>query len=182
MSVSKVYRCLGDWICVIPCQSCHSRPEHTSLSDGNLGCCWCVAAEPTGPKLNNIASLYTHNLCVSIIVILAFILDSVLLKFLEILYDVPSMTCNIMEAYKGDHLSNIVVYESENKQSNMGWVRIRSLFLSRACFMQQRWSETPQIVTTEWHISSPSFRWRLLLPTIFLITVWFILYYFPHLQ
>ena len=31
--------------------------------------------------------------------------------FLGISYHIPSMTCNVMEAYEGEHLSHIVVYE-----------------------------------------------------------------------
>ena len=44
---------------------------------------------------------------------LTFTLDIVLVGLLEISYHIPSMTCKVMEAYKGEHLSNIIVYEFE---------------------------------------------------------------------
>jgi hypothetical protein len=54
-----------------------------------------------------------HNLCVTSLVVLTFILDIVLVGFLEISY-MPSMTCEVIDTYEGEHLSNILVYEFEH--------------------------------------------------------------------
>ena len=45
---------------------------------------------------------------------LTFILDIVLVGFLEISYHIPSMICKVMEAYKGERISNMLVYEFEH--------------------------------------------------------------------
>jgi len=45
---------------------------------------------------------------------LTFILDIILVGFLEISDDIPSMTFQVMEAYKGEHLSHIPGYEFEH--------------------------------------------------------------------
>jgi len=55
-----------------------------------------------------------HNLCVISLVVLTFILDTVLVGFLEISYHIPSMTCKVIDVYEGEHLSNILVYEFEH--------------------------------------------------------------------
>jgi len=55
-----------------------------------------------------------HNLCVISLVMLTFILDIVLVGFLEISYHIPSMTCKVIDAYESEHLSNILVYELEH--------------------------------------------------------------------
>jgi len=70
-----------------------------------------VAARLTGLLLNEIARSEMHNLCVLSLVMLTFILDIVLVGFLEISYHIPSMICKVMEVYEGDHLSHILVYE-----------------------------------------------------------------------
>jgi hypothetical protein len=43
-----------------------------------------------------------------------FILDIVLVVFLEISYHIPSMICKVMEAYKDEHQSNILEYGFEH--------------------------------------------------------------------
>jgi len=45
--------------------------------------------------------------------VLTFILDIVLVEFQGISYHVPSMICKVIQAYEGEHLSNIVVYGLE---------------------------------------------------------------------
>jgi len=73
--------------------------------------------------LNEVARSYTHNLCVIFLVLLTFILDIVLVEFLEISYYIPSMTYKAMEVYEGEHLSNILVDEFEHITMKGGmWV------------------------------------------------------------
>jgi len=57
-----------------------------------------VAVRLTGLLWNEVARSYTHNLCVISIVVLTFILDMVLVGFLEISYHIPSMTCKVIDA------------------------------------------------------------------------------------
>ena len=96
------------------------------------------------------ARSYTHNLCVISLVALTFILDIVLVGFLEICYDIPSMNCKVIDAYEGEHLSNMLVYEYEHITKKGGICVIKVSFLkARVGFMDQRCSETPQMVTTE---------------------------------
>jgi len=45
---------------------------------------------------------------------LIFILDTVLVWLQEIAYHILSMTCKVIDAYEGEHLSNILVYEFEH--------------------------------------------------------------------
>jgi len=82
--------------------------------------------------------------------VLTFILDIVLVGFLEISYHIPSITCKIIDAYKGEHLSNILVYQFKHitKKGGMGVIKV-SFLKTQIGFMDQRCSETPQIVTTE---------------------------------
>jgi hypothetical protein len=68
-----------------------------------------VAARLTAHLLNEVARAYTHNLCVIYLLMLTFILDIVLVGFLEISYHIPSVICKVMEVYAGEHLSNILV-------------------------------------------------------------------------
>jgi len=70
--------------------------------------------------LNEIARSNTHNLYAISLVVLTFILDIVLAGFLEISYYIPSMTCKLIDAYNGDHLSNIPVYEFEHITKKVG--------------------------------------------------------------
>ena len=70
-----------------------------------------VAARLTGHLLNEVARVYTHNICVISLAVLTFILDIVLVGFLEISNRIQSMTRKVMEAYEGDHLSPYLVYE-----------------------------------------------------------------------
>jgi len=53
--------------------------------------------------------------------VLTFILDTVLVGFLEISYHMPSLICKVMEAYKGEHLSNLLVdgFEHITKKGGM---------------------------------------------------------------
>jgi len=43
--------------------------------------------------------------------VLLFILDIVLVGFLEISYPIPSMTCKVTDAYEGEYLSNFSIYD-----------------------------------------------------------------------
>jgi len=95
--------------------------------------------------------------------VLTFILDIVLVGFQELSYHIPSMICKVMEAYEGEHLSNTLVYEFEHITMKGGICVIKVSFLSLVGFMDQRWSETPPIVTTQWDMKIASFRrWSLL--------------------
>ena len=77
------------------------------------------------------------------------------------------MTFKLMEAYEGEHLSNILVYEFEHI-TNIGRMCEIKVSFSQAQvgFMDQRCSETPQFVTTERDIRSPSYRRSSLQPAI----------------
>jgi len=91
-----------------------------------------------------------HNLCAVSLVVRTFILDIVLVGFLEISYHIPSMTCKVIDVYEGKHLSNILVYVFEHiiKKDGMYVIKV-SFSQGLVDFMDQRCSETPQIVTTE---------------------------------
>jgi len=93
-----------------------------------------VAARLTGLLLNDVSWSCTHNLCVIFLVVLTFILNFVLVGFLEISYHILSMTHKVREAYEGVHLSNILVYEAEHitKKRRM-WV-IKVSFSQQGCF------------------------------------------------
>ena len=75
-----------------------------------------------------------HNLCVISPVMLTFILDIALDGFLEISYHIPSITCKVREAYKGEHLSNTCVYEFEHITKKGGKCVIKVLFLQLGWF------------------------------------------------
>jgi len=64
--------------------------------------------------MNDVPRSYMHNLCVIFLVVLTIILDIVLVGFMEISYHIPSMTCKVINAYEGEHLSNILVYVFEH--------------------------------------------------------------------
>jgi hypothetical protein len=64
--------------------------------------------------MNEVGRGYRHNFCVISLVVLTFILDIVLVGFLEISSHIPSMTCKVMDAYQGEHLSHILVYAFEH--------------------------------------------------------------------
>jgi hypothetical protein len=64
--------------------------------------------------MNEVGRSYTHNFCVISLVMLTFILNIVLVGFLQISSHIPSMTCKVMEAYEGEHLSHILVYKFED--------------------------------------------------------------------
>ena len=72
-----------------------------------------------------------HNLCVIFLVVLTFILDIVLVRFVEISYHIPSMTCKVIHTYKGEHLSNILVYEFEHITKKGGMCVIKDSFSQR---------------------------------------------------
>jgi hypothetical protein len=78
--------------------------------------------------MNEVGRSYTHNFCVISLVVLTFILDIVLVGFLEISSHIPSMTCNVMEAYEGEHLSHILVYEFEHITKKGGMCVIKVSF------------------------------------------------------
>jgi len=84
-----------------------------------------VPARLTGLLLNAVARWYTHNLCVISLVVLTFILVIVLVGFLEISYHIPSMTCKVIEAYEGEHLFHILVYEFEHITKKGGMCEIK---------------------------------------------------------
>jgi len=87
-----------------------------------------VAARLTGLVLNEVARSYMHNLCVISLVMLTFILDIVLVGFLEISYHIPAMTCKVIDAYEGEHQSNILVYEFEYIMKKGGMCVIKVSF------------------------------------------------------
>jgi hypothetical protein len=64
--------------------------------------------------MNEVERSYRYNVCVISLVVLIFILDIVLVGFLEISSHILSMTCKVMEAYEGEHLSHIPVYKFEH--------------------------------------------------------------------
>lgn len=69
------------------------------------------AAPLTGLRLNDVAQSYVHNVCVISLVMLTVTLCIVQVGIPEILYHTPSMTCEVMEAYKCALPSNILQYE-----------------------------------------------------------------------
>ena len=96
---------------------------------------------------------YRNNFCVISLVVLTFILDIVLIGFLEISYHIPSMPVKVMEARECEHLSTILVYESRHITNKGGMCVIKvSSSQARVGLRGQRISETPQIMTTEWDI------------------------------
>jgi len=61
-----------------------------------------------------------HNSCIISLVELTFIKDVDLVGFLEIIHDIASTTFTVMEAYGGEHLFNIIVYQIEHITSKGG--------------------------------------------------------------
>ena len=59
---------------------------------------------------------------------LTFILNIVLVGFLERSYHIPSMTCEVIDTYEGEHLSNILVYEFEDIKKTGGMCVIKVSF------------------------------------------------------
>jgi hypothetical protein len=80
-----------------------------SCSIGNIT----VAARLTGLVMNEVGRLYRYNFCVISLVMLTFILDIVLVGFLEISSHIHSKTCS-HGSYDGEHLSHTLVYEFEH--------------------------------------------------------------------
>jgi len=64
--------------------------------------------------MNEVGRSYMHNICVISLVVLTIILDIVLVGFLQISSHIPCMTCKGFEAYEGERLSHILVYECEH--------------------------------------------------------------------
>jgi len=93
-----------------------------------------------------------HNFSVIFLVVLTFTLDIVLVGFLEISSHIPSMIFKVMEEYKVEHLSNILVDESEHitKKGRMCIMKV-SFSEARAGFMDPRCSETPVHNITMWY-------------------------------
>ena len=93
------------------------------------------------------------------------------------------MTFKVMVADEGKHLSNILVYEFEHITKNGGMCVIKVSFSqAQVGIMNQRCSETPQIVTTEWDIRRPSFRQRSLLPATYSTILQFFQHHIVHLE
>jgi hypothetical protein len=63
--------------------------------------------------LNEVATSYMHNVCVISLAMVTFVLDIVLVGFLEISYHMPSIACKVIDAYEGECQGNILVYEFE---------------------------------------------------------------------
>ena len=78
--------------------------------------------------MNEVGRSYMDNYCLISLVMLTFILDIVLVGFLEISSHIPSMTCKVMEAYEGEHLSHILVYEFEHITKKGGMCVIKVSF------------------------------------------------------
>jgi len=62
--------------------------------------------------------------------VLTFILEIVLVGFLEISYHMPSMTCKVIDVYEGEHLSNMLVYEFEHI-TKKGRICVIKVFVSQ---------------------------------------------------
>jgi hypothetical protein len=78
--------------------------------------------------LHDVARSYTYNLCVISLVLLTFILDKVFVGFLVILCYIPSMTGKVIEAYEGEHVSNILVHEFRHITKKGGMCVIKVSF------------------------------------------------------
>jgi hypothetical protein len=78
--------------------------------------------------MNEVGRWYRYNFCVISLVVLIFILDIVLVGFLEISSHIPSMTCKVMEVYEGEHLFHILVYEFEHITKKGGMCVIKVSF------------------------------------------------------
>jgi hypothetical protein len=76
--------------------------------------------------MNEVGRSYMHNFCVISLVVPTFIPNIVLVGFLEISSCIPSMTCKVMEAYEGEHLFHVLVYEFEHitKKSGMCVIKV----------------------------------------------------------
>ena len=89
-------------------------------------------------------------------------------SILEISYHIPLTTVKVMEQHEDEYLSNILVLEFEHITKKGGMCVIKVSFSEAwVGLMDQRCCETPQLVTTEWDIRSPSFCGRSLLPAIY---------------
>jgi len=60
--------------------------------------------------------------------VLTFILDIVLVEFLEMSYHIPSVTFKVIHKYEGEHVSNILVYEFEHITKEGGMCVIKVSF------------------------------------------------------
>ena len=61
---------------------------------------------------------------------LTFILDIVLVGFLEISYHIPCLTSKVIDTYDGEHLCNMLVYEFEHIK-NKGGMRVIKVSFSQ---------------------------------------------------
>jgi len=104
-----------------------------------------VAIRLTCCLLNEVARSYTHNLCEICLVMLTFLLDIVLVGFPEITDQITSMTCKVMEAYEGEHLSHILVSKFEHKTNQDGMSLIKVSFSQGTGWFQAskvKWNTT----------------------------------------
>jgi len=103
-----------------------------------------VAARLTGLLLSEVARSYTDNLCVIFLIMITFILDIVLVGFVEISYHITSMTCIVTEAYEGEHQSNILVYGFEHITKKGGMCVFKVSFSQPGWFHQSEveWNTT----------------------------------------
>jgi len=93
------------------------------------------------------------------------------------------MTFKVMEAYEGEDLSNIQVYDFEHITMNCKMCVIKvSISQAWVGFMNPRCSETPQILTTEWDIRSHLFHRRSLRPVTCSTILRFIQHHIVHLS
>jgi len=60
--------------------------------------------------------------------VLTFTLDIVPVGFLEISFHVPCMTCEVIDAYEGEHIAIILVYEFEHIRKKGGMCVIEVSF------------------------------------------------------
>ena len=75
---------------------------------------------------------------------LTIILDIVLVGFLEISYHMPCMICKVMEAYEGEHLSNLLVYGFGHITKKGGMCEIKVFFSQSGWFngSKAEWNTT----------------------------------------
>jgi len=74
-----------------------------------------------------------QNLYVISLVMLSFLLDIVLVGFLEILYHNPPITFDVLEAYQCDHETNILGYKFKHIPNKCG------MFMIKVSFSQPGW-------------------------------------------
>ena len=107
-----------------------------------------------------VARLCTYNLHVTSIVVLTFNTGHSFHWVPGDIISYPSMTFRLMDAYKGEHISHILVHEFRHRTKKGGMSVIRmSCFQARVGFINQRCiAKDQKFVTIEWDTRSPSFR------------------------